>query len=407
MPAILAGVSAELQIAISAGELSGDEYAGDLANALKRIRPDVSIFGMGGRNLRAAGAEILVDCEHSGSIMGFSEVIRGLGRVFDSFKIIRAALAQRKPALLIVIDYAEFNLRLAKAAKQLGIRVLYFIPPQVWAWRSSRVDTMKRVLDAAVVLFPFERDFLKQRGFENAYFFGHPLVERIPSSEDRSSERAKVCAQLEIDPQAPIILILPGSRRSEVQNNLAIMLHGFARLLASSPNANAIVVAADSVAPEFFAQIGSPNIHLVRGGATRYMRIADAAVLKSGTSNLQAALCGLPFVMFYRTSLITEAIVRVVTPRREFSIVNILRPGSVRELCQRDAKAENIAQELSRLLADQSYSALIKRNFEMISKSLMPQPTHAEQIKVSESVAKLAIEIATKIPLKPLAHPAE
>ena len=393
-PAILADVTKPLQIAISAGELSGDEYAGDLARALKRLRPELEIFGMGGRNLRAAGGEILVDCEAHGSIMGFTEVLRGLGRVYKSFKIMRACLAQRKPNLLIVIDYAEFNLRLAQCAKRMGIKVLYFIPPQVWAWRSSRIETMKRSLDAAVVLFPFEREYLEERGFKNAYFFGHPLVERIHSCSDRANERAKVCQELGLEPTAPLFLFLPGSRKNEVQKHLAIMVDGFRLLTRTFPNASAIIVAADSVAPELFSNLNDPNIHVVAGNAIRYMQICDAGVLKSGTSNLQAALCGLPFVMLYRTSLLTEAIVRTVTSRREFSIVNILRPGTVRELCQRQANAANISDELVRLLTDNTYNQAIKRNFETLVESLVPVSRKEAGFKVSASVAELAVEIA-------------
>ena len=383
-----------LQIAISAGELSGDEYAGDLARALRLARPDIEIFGMGGRNLRAAGGEIIVDCEAHGSIMGFTEVLRGLGRVFSSFKLLRTTLQQRRPDLLIVIDYAEFNLRLAQVAKESGIKVLYFIPPQVWAWRSSRVATMQRALKAAVVLFPFELEFLKQHGFENAHFFGHPLIERIESYSDRAIQRAAVCKELGIDPQAPLVLILPGSRRSEVRKHLSIMIEGFKRLVRSIPNVNAIVVAAESVSSELFTEVSAPNIHLVHGNAVRYMQICDAGVLKSGTSNLQAALCGLPFVMMYKTSLLTEAIVRCVTPRREFSIVNILRPATIRELYQREATALNLCGELKQLLTNQDYRAQIKQGFDTIVQSLLPPGRLDDKRKVSEVVAELCLEIA-------------
>lgn len=386
-------MSGSIQIAISAGEPSGDEYAAALARALLELEPSASIFGMGGRNLRAAGADIVVDCEKTGAVMGFSEVVWSLKKVLDSFNALRAELAKRKPNILVVIDYAEFNMRLAAAAKQLGIKVVYFITPQVWAWRSSRISKMRKYLDAAVVLFPFEKEFLNLHSFKNAYFFGHPLTQSIITF-DPKTERAKVCNEFNIQSENNIVLILPGSRRAEIKKNLAIMLQGFQRYREQDLTAHAIVVAASSLPSELFAGTSSNYIHLVHGDATRYMQVADAAVLKSGTSNLQAALCALPFVMFYRTSLITEMIVRLVTKRREFSIVNILRSNTVRELCQTEANAENIANELHRLISDKSHRDTMKRNFKLIAESLRTQESESDSSNISKSVAKLVLETA-------------
>lgn len=388
-----------MKVLISAGELSGDEHGAPLVAALRRLSPQLEIKGMGGRNLARAGIELLVDAERAGSVMGFSELLGKISSVWQAFGTMRRALAEWKPDALVIINYSDFNLALAKRAKKLSIPVLFYIPPQVWAWRSGRVETMKKVVDKLALIFPFEKKFYQDRGVTSAVYVGHPLTESMAARKLSKAERdAFVVEELKLDPARPIALFFPGSRRKEIAVHLLPMVRGFAQLRVKRPEVQGVIGLASENYRDYIytllrdANIDSAGISIVQTDSLKLLQTADAGIIKSGTSNLQAAYCGLPFSMLYVASAFSAFLVRRFVSLKSFSIVNILRPGTITELLQDRANPDNVAAELERLLFDQGERDKMSRAFYEIRESLSGAdtlPTFADCGSPSERTARL------------------
>jgi lipid-A-disaccharide synthase len=319
-----------LRIAISAGEVSGDQHLSHVVAALKISAPETTIRGMAGKRCADAGAELVVDCFRHGATMGFSELLKPLRSLFHSFFAMRKLLMEWKPHLLILVDYPDFNLRLARYAKKLGIKVLYFVPPKVWAWRSGRVETMKQCIDHIAAIFPFEKDFYAARGIAAVSYVGNPLSGKCALQAQQPSSSSR------------IVIMLAGSRVAEVERILVPMLRVFERLLKGDPELSGVVVSAPNMDPSRLREQSNgavssqaaSRITWVSRDAMEVMAEGFVGMLKSGTCNLEAAMAGLPFVSVYSGSRVAQFFVRRLVTLKEYSPVNIIRSGTVRELMQ-------------------------------------------------------------------------
>jgi lipid-A-disaccharide synthase len=357
------GASAHEELLIVAGEASGDLHGARLLAELRRLLPGVRAFGMGGGELRAAGLEAVADSAEV-AVVGIFEVARVLPRIRQVFAALLAEVDRRRPRAALLIDFPDFNLRLARQLARRGIAVIYYISPQVWAWRRGRVRTIARRVDRMLVLFAFEVDFYRRSGVP-AVHVGHPLVDEVPqlpSAWDRP-----------LAPGEPLRLaLLPGSRRGEIEALLPVMLAAADRLARELPLALTLIRAP-----------GIPEAALARhvddflkrrgpgGGALpvrmvsddRFGAIADShlALCASGTATLEVGLLGTPMIVLYRLAWWTYVLARLLVRLPNFAMVNlVLGREVVPELLQGEAEPERIAAEASRLLADGGARARVR-----------------------------------------------
>lgn len=389
----------QLKIAISAGEHSGDEHAARFVEALRQIAPNVTFQGMGGAAQRAVGVETVVDSNSLAGVMGFQEVLYALPRVFAALNGLRKLLSDWQPDLLVVIDYPDFNFRLIRHAHTLGIPVLYFIPPQIWAWRKGRARFLKKHVSAIASIFPFEKKFYQQCGVDTAHYVGHPLAAELDRFRITADERRDFLRTLKLDPSLPLVAIFPGSRKQEIKRHVPVMLEGFEELKRHNPEVQLCIAEAGSVSSELTQQLemsATKKLALTSDSIT-LLAAADAALVKSGTSNLQAAFCGTPFAMLYQLPIFTEIVATIALNISEYSIVNVIRPGTIVEFIQRAATPKAIADELRRLLFNQEYRASVKSNLAEVVETLAhfdESALFAGTNSAYERVARLAIETA-------------
>ncbi|MGI6680242.1 MAG: lipid-A-disaccharide synthase [Bdellovibrionota bacterium] len=363
------------KIFISSGEASGDSYASLLIKEIKDINQNIQIFGMGGTLSRSAGMNTIVDSEDNASVMGFFLALASLKKILKNLNTIKTWLKKEKPNAIILIDFPDFNFQIAKYAKKLNIRVYYFIPPQVWAWRKGRVKFLKKYISHAVVIYPFEEKFYKDCGFDRISFLGHPFLDEFEKSlKLTDKEKKEKIISWGLDPDLPIVSIFPGSRKHEINDYLNLCLDVFSDLKEKHETLQGII----SVAPNFeieeienkVANIKNlESIKIIKGDAVSIMQCSKAGLQKSGTNNFQACIARLPFLMFYSASKLTEFILKRLLLISEFSIVNILRPHTVKEFIQENLTKENLKDELERLLFDTEYRNIMLDNFSEIKES--------------------------------------
>lgn len=373
--------SASKKILISAGESSGDEHAAHLVECLRELLPSgLEIRGLGGSKMRANGVDLALNFEDHGAVMGFAEVLFSAPRLIGTWHAMRALLTKWKPDLLVIVDYPDFNLALAKAAKKLDIPVFYYITPQLWAWRSGRVRAIAKRVNWAAVIFPFEEQFFRDRGYLGATFVGHPFCDELKRFNDAAAEegyRNLFLISHDLEPTRPVLALFPGSRQQEIKRNIVPMLNAAREVQKRRPEVQVLISVVPAVAgllEELKGELPA-GIKLLSGKALDILRCADAGLLKSGTSNLQAAFYGLPFAMFYRTSALSEFIVRHVVKVREFSIVNVLRSGTVKEFLQDRNSPSVVADELESLLFDQTRRRELKTALGEVAQSLQFKET--------------------------------
>jgi len=347
-------------ICISAGELSGDEHAARVVAALRARLPGCTFRGMGGRHLREAGVDTIVDAERSASVMGFADVLFSARKVISAFRAMRRLLQSWQPDLLIVVDFPDFNLRLARIAKRLGIPVLYFIPPKLWAWRSGRMKQIASSVTAVASILPFERAFYESHGFKRFSYVGHPFA----TLEKPTGDREKILAAAGLDPKKPAVAFFPGSRTAEIRRILPICHEAFRLLKQRLPDVQGCIVAAPTRSDEELQAVlpEIADLPVIRGDAVQLLSVMDAALLKSGTCNLQGAYAGVPFAMVFRTGFFSALLARLLVPIRTFSLVNLIRPQTVREFVQDEARPELMARELEAMLTDSAYRGEMKRH---------------------------------------------
>lgn len=388
------------RVAISAGELSGDEHAAYLVQALRLLSPRVEVRGMGAGNLRASGVDIIVDAEKSGSVMGFAPVVRAFGSVFSALSAMKKLLLEWKPDILVLVDYPDFNLRLARYAKTLGIRVFYFIPPKLWAWRTGRIKLFHRYVDVVGLIFPFEKEFFRSRGYHRAYFVGHPYADTLANESWDPGEKARFLAAHSLDPARPVLAILPGSRWFEIERHLPAALEVARRIQRSHPELQCALAVAPAINTERLRSRLPPELKvtIVEGGALTLMRAATAGLLKSGTSNLQAAFIGLPAMMFYTAPRVSEFIVRNFVKLKEYSLPNIIRPHTVKEETGAKLDIDLISTEVESLLFDNKRRSAVLASYKEIVLALGtpdPLPLFSGAKDAYDRAARLIIDATT------------
>ncbi len=342
------------RVMIIAGEASGDLHGARLVTAMKRRRPDLSFCGMGHKELAAVGVDLLFDAKKI-AVVGLAEVFSHLPDILAARKILRTALEKERPALLILIDFPDFNLMLAKFAKKLGIPIFYYISPQVWAWRSGRVKTINERVDRIGVILPFEEEFYRSRGVA-AEYVGHPLLDSVQSS----TSREEFCKLHDIDSDAICIGLLPGSRKKEIASLLPILLQGAQRLVEKSSRKIVFLLPlASTVTEEEIRENGLDefgqglDLHLIRENRHDMMAACDAAVAVSGTVTLELAILNTPMVVVYKVSPRTYFLGKRLVNKEitHFSLVNLIGGKEVvPELLQEEVSAERIEEELSSIL---------------------------------------------------------
>jgi lipid-A-disaccharide synthase len=334
-------------ILLSAGEASGDMYAARLATAL-RERADVELFGMGGPQMRAAGVEIIVDYAEV-SVLGITEVLkklpalrRAMGRLVDEAQ-------KRRPPLAILTDFPGFHLRLARKLSSLGIRNIYYICPQFWAWRPWRANLVRRRFAQALCIFPFEEKFYRDAGVA-VEFIGHPLVGNVKASMSRE----EFCAENGLSTDKPIVTILPGSRRGEIEHHAAILAQALTQMRLAIPGIQPVVALAPGVNRADLEACFSSNsaVRFVTGATYNALAAADLAVISSGTATVEAALLGKPMLVIYRLSPLTAKLAKPLVRTKFFSMVNLIAGRAVvPELIQDDFTPERVASEAISLLS--------------------------------------------------------
>lgn len=334
-----------------AGEASADLHGARVVAALKQRRPDLEVFGIGGSGLRDQGLEAIARAEDI-SVAGLTEVLFAIPRIWRIMRLLVAAARERRPAAAVLIDLPDFNLRLAKRLKKLGIPVIYYISPQVWAWRQSRVAQIRELVSQMLVVLPFEQAFYQQHGVRSR-FVGHPLIEELPTATNRAASRVEL--QLPTT-QGPVIALLPGSRVKEVTRHLALMLAAVERLRRRFPDVHAIIPVASTIPRKLIDNIVkgfSLHATILDGKATEALVAADAAVVCSGTATLQAALLGRPMVVVYRVSFLTYHIVKRLVKVAHVALVNLIAGHTlVPELLQAAFTPQNVETELDKILSD-------------------------------------------------------
>lgn len=336
------------KVMISVGEASGDLHGASIAAALKELDPDICIFGMGGEAMRRAGVEIVHDIGDLG-IIGFVEVLKNLPRFFRLRDELVDLMKKEKPDVLLVIDYPDFNMRLAPKARALGIPVVSYIPPSAWAWRKGRAKSVSKIVDKIASIFPFEAEVYRKAGAD-VEFVGHPLVDIIKPSMDKE----KSYELFDINPNHPVILLLPGSRKHEIENLLPVMLEGAEKIKLTYPKCQFILPVASTISQEMLQQILKQykvDVKLTFDHTYDLMTIADSAIAASGTVTLEAAILGLPSVVIYKMATMTYFIGRLLVKIPDISLPNIVAGKRIiPELLQYEVNADNIAREALSLL---------------------------------------------------------
>jgi lipid-A-disaccharide synthase len=338
------------EILIAAAEASADLHAARALEELRRLRPALRAFGLGGPLLRAAGLQALYDAEEL-SVMGIAEVLPKIPRILAILQGLTRAASERRPRVALLVDSPDFNLRLAVRLKRLGVRVVYYVSPMVWAWRRGRARKIARAADRMLCILPFEERVYQGSGV-SARFVGHPLAGR---PEPGPPERYR--AALGLDAARTTVAMLPGSRPSELRRLFPPMLEAAERIRARHPDAQFVVPVAATLREEalrpYLAGHAALDVKLVPGKAEEAVGASDAALVKSGTATLETALMMRPMVVVYRLSWLSYFVAKLLVRVAHFALVNILAGRRlVPELMQRDASPERMAGEIERLLAD-------------------------------------------------------
>ena len=336
----------EKNILISAGEASSDMYAARLAIAL-RARTGAKFFGMGGPRMAEAGVELIADY-HEVAVVGIAEVLHKIPTVIGVQNRLKREAKRRNAALAILVDSPGTHLGVARRLKQIGVPVGYFIGPQVWAWRAGRVRIIKRRVNRMVVIFPFEEKIYRDAGVP-VNFVGHPLVDVVRPT----MSRAEFAALHNLNPNKPIVAILPGSRQNEIRQNYGRILEACERLIRADKEMQFVVAAAPNLTAGSFASHTLPaiDIRLVQGATYDALAAADCAIVASGTATIEAALLGTPMVVVYRVSPISASILRRMIRTPFFSMVNLIAGRSVvPELIQDDFTPAAVEAQVRRLL---------------------------------------------------------
>ena len=359
---------------IIAGEASGDLHGSNLIKELRKLDTSAQIRCWGGDKMQHAGGELVMHYRKL-AFMGFAEVLLNLRTILRNLKFCKADIHQFKPDTLILIDYPGFNLRIAKWAKQQGIKVVYYISPQVWAWKENRVVMMKQCIDKMLVILPFEKNYFKNKWDWDVEYVGHPLVQVVERYE--SGVRSQPISD------KPIVALLPGSRKQEIAKKLPVMLE----VSKYFPDHQFIIARAPAVDDEFYIKFTHqyPNVSSVSNHTYEILTQAIAALVTSGTATLETALLGVPQVVCYKGSFLTYQIAKRLVKIKYIAMVNLIMDKQVvKELIQHELTPENLKLELHEILTNDTRIAAIKKDYTAL-KQLLSESVNASA-KAAQSI---------------------
>jgi lipid-A-disaccharide synthase len=356
-----------IPLLISAGEASGDMYAARLAAALK-ARLDVELFGMGGPQMRAAGVEIVTDYSEV-AVVGITEIVKHLPSLLRAMERLVQTAEKRRPALAILTDFPGFHLRLARKLKPKGIRNVYYVCPQFWAWRPWRANLVRRRFAKALCIFPFEEKFFSDAGVPTK-FIGHPLVGAVRATKDRR----QFSEEQNLDASRSIVTLLPGSRAGELAHHLPVLREACAQINGRVPAQ--FVIAAAHAEDVGRLKAGWPTgmvVRVVEGETYNALAAANVAIVSSGTATVEAALLNVPMVVIYRVSPLTATLAKPLVRTPYFAMVNLIAEKKVApELVQGEFTPERVAHETLQLLKEPNAREAQRRGLEEVRKRLGP-----------------------------------
>lgn len=346
------------KLMIVAGEPSGDAHAAALVKELRKKENHLECFGSTGPLMRAAGVETIVNSDDL-AIMGIVEVGRVLPRFYSAFRKLRAAAIEKRPDAVVLVDWPEFNLRLASSLHRRGLKVIYYISPQLWAWRPRRIKNIQRDVDLMLSILPFEADWYKARGVDHVEYVGHPLAGEVKALYDRE----EFCRRNDLDPARPIVSFLPGSRQKELERILPPMLEAIEELESLRPEIQSIVVVAPIKVIEEGLEIMSLHdfglIKVIEKQTREALAASDAASITSGTATLEATLLQTPMVVVYKESRVNWNTLGKLITVPHFGLVNLVAGQEIaKELMQDNLTGKNLAQEILKLLEPRTNKAM-------------------------------------------------
>jgi lipid-A-disaccharide synthase len=387
-------------VMIIAGESSGELYGSLLAKALKRKRPESRLIGVGGERMREAGVDLVSGISDA---FGLVEAVSAYRKIRVAFRRAVSALKESRPDVLVLIDYPDFNLKVAKIAKSFGIKILYYVSPQVWAWRKGRVKTIAGLVDRMAVVLPFEENLYRHAGLP-CEFVGHPILEEIEAvlgtdlREQRDENRKSLKAALGFDADKPLLSLLPGSRPSELGRHLPLMREVVRKFKSDSRVKGRDYQFCMPLAPNtdeeryeaYLGPLRKEGVVVRKGESVKVLGSSDLAVVASGTATLQTALLEVPMVVIYKLSPMTYFLGKLIIKVKHISLVNLLAGrGVVAELIQRRANPEEIMKELERIFLDEKYREDMIRYLRAIKGPFLGK-------RASERVAEIVMEMAEK-----------
>lgn len=381
----------QTQIFISTGEASGDMHAGNLIKKINQLEPNIIFSGMGSKAMRAAGANIIIDSTDL-AVIGGIEVLYHLKKILHAMNTIKQVLRNNRPDLLILIDYPGFNLRLAKIAKRMGIKVLYYISPQIWAWHQSRVKKIRKYVDIMAVVFPFEVKFYREANVP-VTLVHHPLLDTVKVSMDKKTTQNT----FGIDPQKITIGLFPGSRKNEIKYLLPVMLHAAVLLKNKYPHSQFVLPLASSLSESdvkpYLEQV-STNVSIIKNQPYNLANICDAIIATSGTVTLEIALLSIPMVIVYKLTNLTYWIVKQIIKIPYIGLCNIVAEKKiVPELIQHEATAQNIATTIEKILDDAEYRKTMIAELQRVRQKLEGNNSDTAQYAPAQNIEHVVLNM--------------
>lgn len=353
------------KIMLVAGEASGDAHAAKLVGALRENAPEAAFefFGATGARMREAGVETIVKADDL-AIVGLPEIARALPMFWNTFQTVKSAAIQRKPDAVVLIDFPDFNLKLAKTLKKRGLKIVYYISPQLWAWRGYRQKTIKNSVDLLLTILPFEQDWYARRGIRHVEYVGNPLAGEVKSALTKE----EFCAKHNLDRTKPIISLLAGSRHKELARILPLLLETAGLMEIENKNLQFVVTLAPTRKLSEIEEAKSKvrrlpqNLSIVENETREALNASDAAAVTSGTATLEAAILGVPTAIVYKTSALNYKLLRPIISVEHFGLINLIAQERLaNEFIQDDFTPQNLARELFRLLEPETNSKTRER----------------------------------------------
>ncbi|MGJ0429949.1 lipid-A-disaccharide synthase [Methylobacter sp.] len=357
-----------LTVLFSAGEASGDQHAANMFLELRKYRPDIQGIGMGGAKMAQAGIDVRYDSSNI-AVIGLVEVIKHYGEIRRALKLLQKIISDEQPDLLVCVDYKEFNFKLARYAKQCGVKVLFYVSPQIWAWRPGRVKKYGEVIDMMAVIFPFETAYYEAESVPVRYV-GHPSVDKVHAQHSKEEDLVR----FRLDQKKTIIGLLPGSRANEIKRMLPVMLKAAEEIQNDMPEAQFLLPQADSISDallEAYLSQSPVKIITVKNQPYDVIQCCDVVMTTSGTATLEIALLTVPMVITYKLSSLTYILGRWLVNTRFIGLPNIVAGrGIVKEFIQHEATSKNLAAEVNRILTDKVYADAMRDDLSQVKAQL-------------------------------------